>query len=340
VPEIATMKAHLPSGLMALALLVAAPPARADAPERVRAIQRDIDQARFDEADAAVRAALESGELSPSELARVHLSRGVIAAARRESEAALAGFRRALSLDPNVRLPGSAGPHVAELFEQAKADGSEPLEVGADAGSSAPGEPLRLELTVTRDPQKIGRAWRVSSGSFEVERRVPPLRQVVEVSVPASGCADVAAVLVDANGNRVWSNDAAGRVCAAADGEGPPPIAPPPAADRPITAPVWVGITATGIGFAATTVLGLVALDRRSEFHEANADPDRTELERNVLRDDAKTAARTATIAAIATGIIGATTVTLFLLRPERSGPVAGISVQPGGARAVVGARF
>jgi hypothetical protein len=334
------MRAHLPLGLTALALLVAAPRARADAPERLRAIQREIDQARFDEADAAVRAALESGELSPSELARVHLSRGVIAAARRESEAALAGFRRALSIDPGVRLPGSAGPHVAELFEQAKAEGSEPLEVAARGQTGEPGQPLRLELDVSRDPQKIGRTWRVASGSFRTERRVTPSSQTLEVPAPASGCADVSAVLADAYGNRVWSSDSAGRVCAAAAGAGASPIAPPPPADRPITAPVWVGITATGIGFAATTVLGLVALDRRSEFHEANADPDRTESERSALRDDAKTAARTATIAAIATGIIGATTVTLFLLRPERSGPVAGVSVEPGGARAVVGARF
>ena len=113
------MNASKPTGLLALSLLFVAAGPRADGPERVERTQQSIDQARFDEADAEVRAALRSGELSRTELARVHLSSGVIAAARRDSDSALAGFRRALSLDPDVTLPGSAGPHVAELFEQA-----------------------------------------------------------------------------------------------------------------------------------------------------------------------------------------------------------------------------
>jgi hypothetical protein len=336
------MNAFKPTGLLALSLLLAAASARADGPERVERIQQSIDQARFDQADADVRAALRSGELTRQELARVHLSSGVIAAARRDSEGALAGFRRALSLDPEVTLPGTAGPHVAALFEQARSDSAERLAVVASGAEPAPGSAARIGVRLVRDPEKLAKRLRISSGSFRDERLLPPSEHALEVPPPASGCSDVSAELLDSFGNRVWSSpEPIARVCAA---EAATPPSSPPAqvaeAERPIGTPIWVGVALTGVGVVATGVFGVIALDRRAEFHDANADPGQTEAERNVLRDDASDAARTATIAAIATGVVGATTLTLYLLRPERSSPSVGVAAAPGGASAVFGARF
>ena len=58
VPEISTMNALSVTASLALALLFAAPPALADGAERIRKIERDIDQARFEEAETELRAAL------------------------------------------------------------------------------------------------------------------------------------------------------------------------------------------------------------------------------------------------------------------------------------------
>jgi hypothetical protein len=306
-------------------------------------IQEQIDAARFDEADSAVQAALASGELERRELSRVYLLSGMIASARRDEAAARASFRRALVLDPDVALPPSAGPHVAVAFDQARSElGAERgLAVIASGSQAQAGGPARIRIRLVRDPEQLARRVRIQAGSFRAERPLPPLDHELEVTPPADGCSDVAAQVLDRAGNRLWSEPVVARVCARAPTA---PVAAPPATatapERPIGAPVWIGLALTGAGVAATSVLGVIALDRRSDYHDANSDPSVREAERRELFDSAQSAQGRATIAAVATGVIGAATITLYLLRPEARGPEIGVRAAPEGASAVVGGRF
>lgn len=335
------MKASFPLLAALLATATLSEPAHADASERLTRAREQIVAARFDEAEAEVRAALASGELERSELAQAHLLAGVIAAARRDDSAARASFRKALSLDPRASLPALAGPHVAQAFDAARAElGAARAGLAVSASVSAdPGAPAQLGVRVLRDAEGLARELRVRAGELREQRPLPPHEQRIEVPRPGEGCVELSAEVVDASGNRVWSSPALGRVCAE-PAAAAPPAAKPVAAERPVGAPVWIGLALTGAGVVTTSVLGVLALDRRGEYHDANVDPRRTEAERRELYSDAQGAGRRATAAAVVTTALAAATVTLYVLRPERSPAALGVSTGPSGAGAVLGGRF
>ena len=333
------MKARIFAGF---ALFVAAlgPAAGAQSSERLERAEVLLGSARFDEADAEIAQALASGTLGRPELARAHSIRGVIAAARRQSDAARASFRRALSLVPDLELPASAGPHVKEELDAARAELGERgrgLEVRVSVTADR-GVPARVGVRVSGDPEGLARRLSIVAGSVRLQRSLPPRVHDLEIARPAAGCVDVSAKLTDASGNQIWADGALGRLCAEVVPGARAPGAHEP--ERPVGAPVWVGLALTGAGAVATGVLGAIALDRRAEFHDANADGSRSEAERRALYDDAQAAQRRATVAGIATGVLGATTLTLYLLRPEESAPAVGMRALPGGAGAVLDGRF
>ncbi|HEX6763856.1 MAG TPA: hypothetical protein VF103_00225, partial [Polyangiaceae bacterium] len=116
-----------------------------------------------------------------------------------------------------------------------------------------------------------------------------------------------------------------------AAGAAPAANQPPP--ERPLDAPyeptgrptpthVWIGVGLTGALAIATTVLGIVALNERADYHEKNSDETVSVPERTDARDKAEDAARRATIAGIATGVVGSATVVLYLTRPTSETPV------------------
>ncbi len=338
------MRAHPPRWLLFLALLASPAAGQARPEERIRGIEEHLDAARFDEADAEVRAALASGELDRRTLARTHLLAGVIASARRDENGARASFRRALTLEPDQSLPPSAGPHVAAAFEQARREltgARGGLRVVASGAQAEAGGPATISVRVVGDSERLAHRLRITAGSFREERPLPPLAQELRVPAPRAGCVDVSSELADPQGNRIWTSAAIAKLCAA-EPSSAPRQEPPPVVDseRPLGAPVWLGIALTGAGVAATSVLGVIALDRRSDYHEKNSDPGASLQEREDLRDEASVAQRRATIAAIATAALGAATVTLFVLRPARSGPEVSVRIAPDVAAGTVGGRF
>jgi hypothetical protein len=337
------MKLLSPRSALFLALLALVRPSAAQERSELDEIDEQIGAARFDEADAALRNALASGKLDRRTLARAHLLAGVIASARRDEVAARASFRRALTLEPDAKLPPSAGPHVAAAYEQARrelGDAGSGLGVAASGAQARPGMPATIDIRVDGDAERLARRLRLSAGAWREERPVPPRVQRLEVPPPSTGCADVAAELIDPQNNRLWSAASVARVCAPASDAGPPPAPLDERDARPVGAPVWTGLALSGAGMLATGVLGLVALDRRADYHEANSDPARSQPERQELRDQAAAAERRATVAGIVTVALAAGTVTLYLLRPTRSGTEISLRMAPAAAGATLGARF
>jgi hypothetical protein len=337
------MKALALRPVLLLALLVLAPPSPAQSRTELGEIEEQIGAARFDEADAALRAALASGKLDRRSLARAHLHAGVIASARRDEAAARASFRRALTLEPDATLPASAGPHVSAAYEHAKRELGElgsGLGVAASGTQPRPGTPARIDVRVAGDAERLARRLRIAAASFRDERPVPPLAHAIEVPAPSQGCADVSAELLDRQSNRLWSAPSIARVCAAPPGRAPRSEPRAQVESRPVGAPVWIGLALTGAGALATSVLGIAALDQRADYHAANSDSSRSRSERQVLYDEAQAAERRATVAAVVTGAFAAGTITLYLLRPTRSEAEISLRLAPGAVGATLGAGF
>jgi hypothetical protein len=102
---------------------------------------------------------------------------------------------------------------------------------------------------------------------------------------------------------------------------------------RPVPASVWIAGAATG-GLAITTVaLGVIALDRRSTFEQANADPQQSVDSRSALRNTAVTLEHETTIVGGVTVLSAALTTILFLTRPGETKqlPVAALVGTAGG---------
>ncbi len=106
--------------LLVSLVLVASPTMAQDAPQIDR-IEQLVRSADFAAAETQAQAALASGKLKRRDVARTYLQLGIVATAKRADDPAQAAFRRALALEPSLTLPDSAGPHIGEAFDQAKA---------------------------------------------------------------------------------------------------------------------------------------------------------------------------------------------------------------------------
>jgi hypothetical protein len=196
------------------------------------------------------------------------------------------------------------------------------------------GTPTEIIVTgkVTEDGESLARAIVVESEGVRALRPLDPsgVSFVQRVDRAREHCVTVTAGIVDEHGNSVWPNAvretfcpksepvaASGAPAAATAKSGEPvPDSAPAEASRPIPAPVWIGVGLTGALAVATTVLGIVALDARDEYHQKNDDPAASVPERRELESAAKAAENRATIAGIATGVVGSATLVLYLTRP------------------------
>jgi len=85
---------------------------------------------------------------------------------------------------------------------------------------------------------------------------------------------------------------------------------------RPVPASVWIAGVATGGLAVATVALGVIALDRRATFEQANADPQQSVDSRSALRNTALTLEHETTIVGGVTVLSAALTTILYLTRP------------------------
>lgn len=269
-----------------------------------------IASADVDRAEREVQAAMRKGELTRAELAKAHLFLGLVAAARRKNELADASFRRALRLDGAISLPSGQAPSVEASFRRAvdAVRGEPALEVAVDAAVQANG--LRVTVVVSGDPEASAkRARATEDGRASVDVVLDGGRGAAVVPFGADGCVNAKVVVVDADGNLLVPSAQPVRGCQ--EKVAPPVAVSPRVAQRPSTA-FWLVAAGAGIAGVATGVLGVRALDQRSQYHDANHDPSRV-AERSPLRDDAARAQRTATVAGVAFGVLATASVALFV---------------------------
>lgn len=110
--------------LLALALFLAAAPARSQQPPRLAGIWDAYQQLDYERAADSARVALEAFDrYAPPELAQVHAVLGLIDFAGNDASAARAQFAAALSLDPDLRLdPLLVSPKTRAFFEEVRTE--------------------------------------------------------------------------------------------------------------------------------------------------------------------------------------------------------------------------
>jgi hypothetical protein len=316
------------------------------AEQRVERVETLVARADFEAAESEARLALASGMLGPAELARVYRELGVLAAARTDAERAGAAFRRALILAPDLALPPSAGPHVVELLERARRENQgrpRPTPVVLLTPAS---ESVSVDARVEHDAEGLARRLVLDQGGKSVVYPLEPagLRTVLPVPGAERDCIEVRVSVADEHGNLLWPDVARRDVCPVdrtsrgsstppkiepAGGSGPVLPAPALGSERPVPTSVWIGVGLTGALTAATGVLGVVALDRRADFDDKNADPSVVVEDRQDAREAALSAQHRATAAGIAAAVAGGVTLTLFLARPTVNGPAVEVGVGP-----------
>jgi hypothetical protein len=314
--------------------LTARPAGAEPSGESLERVQALVDSADFDGAEKEAERALDSGTLSWSALAHVYLELGVVASARNDLAAAEVSFRKALALDRGLALRESAGPHIAEVFGRVRkavlAKPSMSIQLTLARGGDA--SEVVVTAKVTDDAEGLARAVVIEAQGVRALRPLDPSGAsfVERVEQGAERCVTVTADIGDEHGNSVWPNAVRETFCPTAAvnvtpaappvaGRGPrsPRLdAPPAVRERPTPTHVWIGVGLTGALAVATTVLGVVALHERAKYHEKNADLGASVSERYQLESDAQAAERLATVAGVATGVVGATTLVLYLTRP------------------------
>jgi hypothetical protein len=176
----------------------------------------------------------------------------------------------------------------------------------------------------------------VTIGDVREARDLGPMPARFSVALPTSvaRCATATAGVLDEFGNELWPAVASVEVCRApppasdgADRRRPPPLIAPrptapaegvlsktssPPAPRSVSRATWVAAAMTGAAAVATTVLGVVALERRDDYNSSfggSATPD----QQRQLRELAVTAERRSTAGAIVTGLLATATVVLYI---------------------------
>jgi hypothetical protein len=310
-----------------------------DAGERTREIEALVQRADFDVAERAARKLLQSGSLSGQEVARVYLQLGIIASAKRDSASAAAAFRDALRLDGDLTLRPSAGPHVTETFSRVKSampetTAREPaitLSAAADRGeliveaaaqpSNSPAHQVSVQIAEVKETRKLGAA---------------PIRFSLSLPASVDRCVTARASVLDEFGNELWPA-ASQDVCRAPAAPRPPAVSlpsaslmvppkresspnvlsttaltAPSATARPISRLTWMAAALTGAAAAATGVLGVVALERRDDYHDSFGGSASLDQQQH-LRDLAVRAEQRATVGAVVTGALLAATAILYV---------------------------
>ncbi len=320
-----------------VAILLTAPTALCAEPPSIEKIRELGAEADFEASARLARERLASGALDRAEAAETYLELGIVETARGDQAAGASALRRALELAPALALPDTVGPHVREVFAEAKKQApGEPLVVSVTL-SGAVGE-LGVSARVRGDPERIVRRLVVEGEGFRraFEVGAEELRKTERVELGTTPCVTLVAAVEDEFGNRLWPAISTARVCsteeaakAPASGvsvgptqKGREAVAPPPSSGgRPIPASVWISGSITVGLIGATTVLGVTYLDRRNDYNEARstADPDTlTEMHQSAER-----MGDMATVAGLAAGAAAITTTVLYVTRPRSEGAYA-----------------
>jgi hypothetical protein len=313
-------------------------PARAAEGEpATRELEGLVRKADFDAAEKVAQRLLRSGTLGRRDVARVYLQMGIVASAKRDTAGAETAFRRALRLDGDLHLSPSAGPHVVTTLARAKAavSSAAPIDPAIVLTSPAGSGALSVETPARKDDDGLVRRLSIRIGEEREVRDLgeAPLRFTVALPDAVTACATATASVLDEFGNELWPTAASAEVCRPAPVPGPvkpttetAALRPRPGAtsstemvetkraapSRTVSRAVWVAAAATVAAAVGTTVLGLVALERRDDYNASFNDGSTYDQQRH-LRDAAATAEHRATGGAIVTGVLAITTLVLYI---------------------------
>src|SRR5262245_33578355 len=290
------------------------PVSAAETEPAIRGLEVLVRKADFDAAEKVAQKLLRSGALARPEAARVYLQLGIVSSAKRDAAGAEAAFRKALRLDGDLRLSPSAGPHVVTTLARAKTSVSSGAPIDPVVSlTSVPGKgEVSVETQARKDEDGLVRRLSVRIGEERESRDLgeAPLSYTIALPVTVTACATATASLLDEYGNELWPAVASAEVCRPPPLALAPPEAKPAAAavsratgaapaevvtaksaerSRPVSRWVWVATAATAAAAVGTTVLGIVALDRRDEYHGSLSDGSTYEQQRK-MRDLALTA--------------------------------------------------
>jgi hypothetical protein len=300
----------------------------AEIEDPTQALDGMVRRADFDAAETKAQGLLASGSLTRQQVARIYLELGIVASARREPTKAEMEFRRALRLDEDLSLSAWVGPQVAETFDRAKTALST-LTTAAPIVSLAPlpGAAKVSVEAVAKTDDGLARYLLVRLAELREIHNLDesPIRFLLSLPASIQSCATVKVSVLDEYRNEIWPEVASVELCRSlslamsSSVRTTNPDAPtmvlssnPAEPSRPIPRSVWVAAAATGAVALSTAVLGLVALEMRSEYDDSltnSAGP----AEQRQLRDSATTAEHHATFATIVTAVLATTTAVLYV---------------------------
>lgn len=224
------MKALLWCAVVALFALAPSIAAAQSPLQQAEAAYVEVD---FETTLTASQSAIDSGELSPTELARAYELLGVSAAALGDAEAAREVFLRMLSIDPDRRLDDTVPPRLRAPFMEARGIvTARPDRMGAEVTLVRANGALLVRLV---DPYEMVEGVRLhmrAEGSVEYETFEAPYgEEILAPFAPASGDAAVEYWLevIDPRGNQLvvegtqFEPNVLGARAVVSGGEGPAP---------------------------------------------------------------------------------------------------------------------
>jgi len=184
----------------AAAVVLMAPPVRADDASPIAEAQRLMDEVRFDKARETLDGALRQGTSDPAGVAAIYRMLGEVAVAMGEPAAAEDAFRHLLVVDPSAQLPAGTSPKIQSAFDAARSTlaGQPPLQVRAEPTASG-----GVVLIVEADPLDLVRGGRASYVRADgAPRRIEGSGHGrVELVVPEEAPIALEVAALDANGN-------------------------------------------------------------------------------------------------------------------------------------------
>jgi hypothetical protein len=316
-------------GLLVFVALAGQIATAAEIEDPIQGLEGMVRGADFDAAEIKAQGLLASGSLTRRQVARIYLELGIVASARRDPTKGEMEFRRALRLDDDLELSAWVGPQVVETFDRAKTA----LSTSTTAAPTVSLAPLpgtakvSVEVAAKTDDDGLARHLLVRLADLREMHDLgeAPIRFLLSLPASIKSCATVKAGVLDEYGNELWPEVASAELCRPLSLATPNSVrttypdvptivlsSNPGVPSRPIPRSVWVAAAATGAVALSTAVLGLVALEMRSEYDDSltnSAGP----AEQRQLRDSAATAEHRATVATVVTAALAGTTAVLYV---------------------------
>ncbi|MBN2496462.1 MAG: tetratricopeptide repeat protein [Deltaproteobacteria bacterium] len=132
------------------------------------AAQSKLDAMDFPGALELAEQVLGSSEVGPGELVDAYRIQGLCLSAMQQTDASLAAFRKALSIDPSLSLSTDTSPKLAAPFYQAQAIARElrPISLHHDeAGPRAGGDDRERRVRLEGDPMRLVKGIRLCHAS-------------------------------------------------------------------------------------------------------------------------------------------------------------------------------